>query len=155
MSLDSLGLWTTSSYTNEIAVKCARADPCWTDLQRMREKKTYDELRYIRDGLPQWIWSKADPSKPDSQFWDGNTEVLAKEFKTHLDYEVEMVEGRLEWYAISGEWKGRQCSKDEMQEDLYGDVRIIACIHEAVELLKVGAFDKALGDRALVHCGRR
>ncbi|PSR85646.1 hypothetical protein PHLCEN_2v5375 [Hermanssonia centrifuga] len=142
----------SSGYTNSIIVKDIKVDPDWTSLQQMMEKRVYDELLHMATTVS-WT-TRYYPSKPVSKFWGVSYKDLADEIQPRLDLEVQRVRDCLELYEIEGEWNGI-CGKDTMKEDVYSRVRVVACLHEAVQLLREGNYDRALEDGALVYCGRR
>ncbi|THG96971.1 hypothetical protein EW026_g4964 [Hermanssonia centrifuga] len=142
-----------SGYANGIVVKDTKVDPEWTPLQQMMEKRLYDELLQMAATV---FWTtQYDPSKPLSKFWGVSYTDLADEVQPRLELEVQRVRDSLELYEIEGEWNGRTCSKATMKEDVYSRVQLVACLHEAVQLLREGNYDRALHNGALVYCGRR
>ncbi|PSS22679.1 hypothetical protein PHLCEN_2v3010, partial [Hermanssonia centrifuga] len=140
------------TYVNGIAVKSTTLDPRWTILQQVLEEKVYEELRHMATTVS-WT-TPYDPSKPFSKFWDAHCEDLVAEFEPRLKLEVQRVKDCLELYEIEGEWNGCRWSKEEVKEEVYSRVRIVACLHEVVDLLREGKFDQAHGDHALVYFGR-
>ncbi len=156
MSLSLLGKhYISSTYNNDLTVKSTAPDPRWTGCQQDKERQLYDELRNALPLSSSREINDLRPSTSFSRFWNCNCALIAGDFEARLKYEVERIRDSLEWYALEGEWFGCQRSQDEVEEDVHGRVRIIACLHEGVELLRKGVFDRALEGGDLVYCGRR